>query len=202
MRRSISTRATSSPRRGTLARSDLLELRELLAAAAVGPEARELVGELVVARERRGEDHARVVAQRVRQRPAVRQLGARGRVACSAGRAGCPRRAARRCPRRSASWVSRPSAASRSASTPNSRPRSNAPGARGELDHVRDVGRSPRTVAAVVALDQPRDVLVGDRRGADGRGITSMPCSPWSSRGEVARRRRAARRRAARAPRR
>ena len=60
-------------------RAQRLERRHPLAAHAVGRVARHLVGHLLETRERRGEDHAGVVAQLVGQRPAVGKLGARGR---------------------------------------------------------------------------------------------------------------------------
>ena len=58
-----------------------------------------------------------------------------------------------------ASWVSRPRAWMRSASTPNSAEVELA-GAGGELDHVLGAVDRLEARGAVVALDQPRDVLV------------------------------------------
>ncbi len=140
---------------------NLLELRELLPAAAVGPEPVELVGELVVAREGGPEHDARVVPQRLGQRPAVGQLrtGRRVAVVLDERDAG----------------VAQGVDARGDGELGRAPERGDAPGvhtelglqierprARGELDDVRDVVDLDEVRLAVVALHQPRDVPVGD----------------------------------------
>ena len=83
-----------------------------------------------------------------------------------------------------ASCVSRPSAWRRSASTPNSSCRSNAPARAASLMTSSRRSIVSNAGAAVVALDEPRDVLV-EHLVAQAAGITSMPCSPSSRRARL-----------------
>ena len=143
-----------------------------------------------------------------RCRRAARPEATSGRAAwcpwswsCSAARAGCPASRSASMPAAIASCVSRPSAASRSSSTPNSSTRSNAPARAGELDHVLEVVDRLERGAAVVALDQARDVLVEHLAAQAARDhVDDLLAVAGGAR--CSRRRRAARRRAARAPRR
>ena len=58
-------------------------------------------------------------------------------------------------------------------------------GARRQLDHVGGAVDRLEARAAVLALDEPRDVLVERSRGACRVGITSMTCSPCSRRARL-----------------
>ena len=88
-RRSAATLARTAVQRG-----------ELLAAGGVDPEAGQLVGEVVVAGERRGEDRPRCCRAGRREASTGRAAGCRRSSSGSGGRAGCRRRAGRRCRRR------------------------------------------------------------------------------------------------------
>ena len=150
-RRGCGARPRRAPRRRCRSWSSMrvaqrLERGQALAAHVVGRLASDLVGHLLEAREGRGEDHPGVVAQLVGQRPAVGQLRARGRrlVAQDERDAGVAQRVdARRRSRAGCRARARPA---RSASTPNSSARSNAPARRRELDDV--VGLVDRLEAA------------------------------------------------------
>ena len=69
---------------------------------------------------------------------------------------------------------------------PNSSPRSNAPARAGQLDHVGGIVDRLERAAAVLALDEARDVPARRSRGAARAGITSMNCSPSQQAREVA----------------
>ena len=136
-----------------------LERGQALAAHVIRGVPRHLVGHLLQAGERRGEDHAGVVAQLVRKRPAVRELGALGR-----GLVAQHERDARVAERVDAGGDRQLGVAPERGQPflvdPELLDRVERAGAPGELDHgLEPVDRLERG-AAVLALDQPRDVLV------------------------------------------
>ncbi len=143
------------------AREDLLELAQLLAPGAVAPEPVELVGELVVARERRAEHDPGVVAQRRGQGPAVRELRAGGRrlVVLDERDARVAQRVDARADRELRRAAERREPPGVDAEVVLE---VHLPGARRELDDVGDVVDRLEVRLAVLALHEAGDVAVGD----------------------------------------
>ena len=140
-------------------RAQRLQRGQALAAHVVGRVPRDLVGHLLEAGKRRGVDDPGVVAQLVRKRPAVRQLGALGRelVAEDERDPGVAKRVDARGDRKLgvASEGRHPIAVD-----PEFLDRVERPRAGRELDHgLEAIDRLERSTA-VIALHQPRDVLV------------------------------------------
>ena len=134
---------------------------ELLPARAVDPEAVHLVGEVVHAREGGGENDPGVVAQRVRQHPAIGEQLAGGRrlVVLYEGDPRVAHGVDARADRQLRLAPERQHAFGRDAELLGE---IEGAGARGQLDHVvLAVDRLERPAAAL-ALHQPRDVVVED----------------------------------------
>ena len=140
------------------ARAQRLERVEALSPHVVDRVASDLVGHLLEAREGRGEDHAGVVAQLVGQRPAVRQLRARGRrlVAQHERDAGVVQRVDARGHRELRVAPERLHAV---VVDPELLLQVERAGAAGELDDVVEAVDRLEARTALVALDEPRDVL-------------------------------------------
>ena len=201
MRRSTSSSTTGSvPSWSSILARKRFERGQALAAHVVRGVARHLVGHLLEAGERRGVDHPGVVAHLVRERPAVRELRALGRELVAQHERDA--RVAERvdaggdrqlgvAPERGQPFVVDPELLGR---IERARPRR-------ELDHgLETVDRLERG-AAVLALDQSRDVLVEHVAAQAARDhVDPLLAVEQPARGS--RRRRAARRRVARAPRR
>ena len=140
-------------------RAQRVERGQALAAHVIRGVPRHLVGHLLQAGEGRGEDHAGVVAQLVRKRPAVGELRARGGglVAQHERDARVAERVDARGDRQLGVAPERGQPVLVDAELLDGVERAGAPG---ELDHVVEPVDRLERGAAVVALDQPRDVLV------------------------------------------
>ncbi len=141
-------------------RAHILERRELVPACAVLVIAVEVIDERVVSGERRGEDHAGIVAQRVGQAPTVRQLGTerRGVVVVDEREAGVAQRVQARADRQPGAVVERRVAFGVDAELLNGVEGSVTAG---QLDDVPFAFDRLEDGFAAVALHQPGDVLVG-----------------------------------------
>ena len=165
-------------------RPQRLERGEALAAHVIRGVARDLVGHLLEAGERRGVDHPGVVAQLVRERPAVGKLGALGRGLVAQHERDARRREARRCPRRSPAGCrarARPAARRRRRTPRPGRTRRHAPASlitasRRSIVSNEAPPSSPLTSRVMCLSSMSR------RRRP---GMTSIPCSPLSSRRDV-----------------